>query len=174
MYIVDKSQILNPNSRCWFPGLNSLHSSFSSSFSDSRGPTSAPPADIPLPTLVSSFSPKSIHRFSNETLNYEFAATACYGSDFSQFPTSNLFAAAGEGIWDNGAACGRQYLVRCISSPVPQSCVPGQTIQIRIVDRAQTSSSRPSREGSSIVLSDTAFQTIANPAVNYLNIEYKQ
>ncbi|KAH6760677.1 hypothetical protein C2S52_008668 [Perilla frutescens var. hirtella] len=103
-----------------------------------------------------------------------YTPTACYGNDYSQFPTSNLFAAAGEGIWDNGAACGRQYLVRCISAPVPRSCVPGQTIQIKIVDRALTSASRPSRDGSSIVLSATAFQTIADPAVDYLNIEYKQ
>ncbi|XP_057799432.1 EG45-like domain containing protein [Salvia miltiorrhiza] len=103
-----------------------------------------------------------------------YTPTACYGNDFSEFPTSNLFAAAGEGIWDNGAACGRQYLVRCISAPVPQSCVPGQTIQIKIVDRAQSSSSRPSRDGSSIVLSETAFAAIANPAVHYLNVEYQQ
>lgn len=101
-------------------------------------------------------------------------ATACYENDYTQFPTSNLFAAAGEGIWDNGAACGRQYLVRCISAPVPQSCVAGQTIQVKIVDRALSSPSPPSRLGSSLVLSDTAFQAIADPAVSYLNIEFKQ
>ncbi|KAI3468306.1 hypothetical protein Pfo_024969, partial [Paulownia fortunei] len=103
-----------------------------------------------------------------------YTPTACYGSDLSQFPTSNLFAAAGEGIWDNGAACGRQYLVRCISAAVPQTCVPGQTIQVKIVDRAQTSVSRPSRDGTSLVLSNTAFGTIANTAVSYLNIEFQQ
>ncbi|KAL8521914.1 hypothetical protein ACS0TY_012169 [Phlomoides rotata] len=103
-----------------------------------------------------------------------YTPTACYGNDFSQFPSSNLFAAAGEGIWDNGAACGRQYLVRCISATVPLACKPGQTIQIRIVDRAETSVSRPSRPGSSLVLSNTAYQTIADPAVPYLNIEFQQ
>uniref|UniRef100_A0A7N2L7J4 Expansin-like EG45 domain-containing protein n=1 Tax=Quercus lobata TaxID=97700 RepID=A0A7N2L7J4_QUELO len=41
-----------------------------------------------------------------------YSPTACYGSDASQFPSSNLFAAAGDGIWNNGAACGRLYLVR--------------------------------------------------------------
>ncbi|XP_042001875.1 EG45-like domain containing protein [Salvia splendens] len=103
-----------------------------------------------------------------------YTPTACYGNDYSEFPTSNLFAAAGEGIWDNGAACGRQYLVRCISAPVPESCVPGKIIQIKIVDRAQTATSPPSRYGSSIVLSDTAFAAIANPTVDYLNVEYQQ
>ncbi|KAG8375482.1 hypothetical protein BUALT_Bualt10G0104400 [Buddleja alternifolia] len=106
--------------------------------------------------------------------NPPYTPTACYGSDLSQFPTSSLFAAAGEGIWDNGAACGRQYLVKCISATVARTCVPGQTIQVRIVDRAQTSASRPTRAGSSLVLSNTAFETIANPAVPYLNIEFQQ
>uniref|UniRef100_A0A7N2L528 Uncharacterized protein n=1 Tax=Quercus lobata TaxID=97700 RepID=A0A7N2L528_QUELO len=30
-----------------------------------------------------------------------YSPTACYGSDASQFPSRNLFAAAGDGIWDN-------------------------------------------------------------------------
>lgn len=80
----------------------------------------------------------------------KIAATACYGNDASQFPSSNLFAAAGEGIWDNGAACGRQYLVKCISAVIPRTCILGQTIQVRIVDRAQTSVSRSTRAGTTI------------------------
>ncbi|CAA3014243.1 Hypothetical predicted protein [Olea europaea subsp. europaea] len=103
-----------------------------------------------------------------------YTPTTCYGSDASQFPSSNLFAAAGEGIWDNGASCGRQYLVRCISAAVPNTCIPGQTIQVKIVDRAQTSVSRPSREGVTIVLSNTAFGTIGNPPATSMNIEIQQ
>ncbi|KAK9268518.1 hypothetical protein L1049_000271 [Liquidambar formosana] len=53
-----------------------------------------------------------------------YIPTVCYGNDPTQFPSSNLFAAAGDGIWDNGAACGRQYLVRCISASQPGTCVP--------------------------------------------------
>ncbi|KAM7259203.1 hypothetical protein ACFE04_014944 [Oxalis oulophora] len=103
-----------------------------------------------------------------------YLPTECYGIDASQFPTSNLFGAAGGGIWDNGAACGRQYLVRCISASVEDTCVEGETIQIRIVDFAETSTSRPLVDGTTIVLSDTAFQTIANQ--NYdssINVEYQ-
>ncbi|KAL3844111.1 hypothetical protein ACJIZ3_001514 [Penstemon smallii] len=103
-----------------------------------------------------------------------YTPTACYGGDLSQFPVSNLFAAAGEGVWEDGASCGRQYLVRCISGASPGACIPGQTIQVRIVDRAQTSVSRPSLEGTSLVLSNTAYQSIANPDVSFLNIEFQQ
>lgn len=102
------------------------------------------------------------------------AATACYGSSSSHFPSSNMFAAAGEGIWDNGAACGRQYLVRCISAAVPRTCLPDQIIQVRIVDRAQTSRSRPSSNGATIVLSSTAFGTIADPSARLVNVEFQQ
>ncbi|KAK4600835.1 hypothetical protein RGQ29_010443 [Quercus rubra] len=103
-----------------------------------------------------------------------YLPTACYGNDATQFPSSNLFASAGEGIWDNGAACGRQYLVRCISAAHPRTCIPGQTIQIRIVDRALSSVSRPSRHGATIVLSKTAFRMIARPSTSYINIEFQQ
>ncbi|KAL3500393.1 hypothetical protein ACH5RR_039486 [Cinchona calisaya] len=103
-----------------------------------------------------------------------YTPTACYGSDSSQFPSSNLFGAAGEGVWDNGAACGRQYLVRCISAIVPRTCVQGQTIQIRILDRAQTSTSRPAKANTTVVLSTTAFSAIANSAVPSVNIEFQQ
>ncbi|RVW53933.1 hypothetical protein CK203_072931 [Vitis vinifera] len=101
-------------------------------------------------------------------------ATACYGNDVSEFPSSNFFASAGEGIWDNGAACGRQYLVRCISAVVPMTCIAGQTIQIKIVDRAVTSVSRPSRNGATMVLSTTAFGAVANASASSINIEFQQ
>ncbi|XP_041028211.1 EG45-like domain containing protein [Juglans microcarpa x Juglans regia] len=104
-----------------------------------------------------------------------YIPTVCFGNDEGQFPTSNLFASAGEGIWDNGAACGRQYLVRCISAAVQRTCVPGETIQIRIVDRALTSVSRPiSKDAATIVLSTTAFGTIANLSATFINIEFQQ
>ncbi|KAF9662164.1 hypothetical protein SADUNF_Sadunf18G0024800 [Salix dunnii] len=103
-----------------------------------------------------------------------YLPTACYGNSLSQFPSSNMFAAAGEGIWDNGAACGRQYLVRCISAAVPRACRPDQIIQVRIVDRAQTSRSRPSSNGATVVLSSTAFGTIADPSARLINVEFQQ
>ncbi|XP_039042859.1 EG45-like domain containing protein isoform X2 [Hibiscus syriacus] len=103
-----------------------------------------------------------------------YLPTACFGDDASMFPTNNLFAAAGDGIWDNGASCGRQYLVRCISAAIPGTCNPSETIEIKIVDRADTSVSRPSASGATIVLSTTAFGAIANPSASSINIEYQQ
>ncbi|KDO61650.1 hypothetical protein CISIN_1g038362mg [Citrus sinensis] len=78
-----------------------------------------------------------------------FLPTACNGNDQSQFPSGNLFAAAGEGIWDNGASCGRQYKLRCISAAVSGTCI-NNTIQIKIVDRAQSLVSTPSLKGTTI------------------------
>ncbi|CAH1417456.1 unnamed protein product [Lactuca virosa] len=103
-----------------------------------------------------------------------FLPTACYGYDPGQFPSSNLFAAAGDGIWDNGAACGRQYLVRCISAAEPGTCIPEQVIQVRIIDYALQTASPPSYDGTTMVLSDTAFGTIANSTATSMNIEFQQ
>ncbi|KAK4365763.1 hypothetical protein RND71_013643 [Anisodus tanguticus] len=103
-----------------------------------------------------------------------YTPTACFGNDATQFPSSNFFAAAGEGIWDNGAACGRQYLISCINSVLPRACKHGETIQIKIVDRARTSLSRPTREGTTMVLSNAALSAIAVPHAPSLNIDFRQ
>lgn len=102
------------------------------------------------------------------------AATACFGSDPTQFPSSNLFAAAGDGIWDNGASCGRQYLVNCISADDPGTCIAGQTVRIIIVDHAPSVPSMPSAPGKTMVLSDTAFEAIAVSPVPSISIEFLQ
>ncbi|XP_008796423.2 EG45-like domain containing protein isoform X2 [Phoenix dactylifera] len=101
-----------------------------------------------------------------------YLPTACYGSDEGQFPADNLYAGAGEGIWDNGASCGRVYLVRCLSSATPDACVEGQTIQVVILDRAATLNSIPSTNGTTMVLSSPAFGMITQQSVGVINIEF--
>ncbi|KAL6985314.1 hypothetical protein U1Q18_018690 [Sarracenia purpurea var. burkii] len=110
------------------------------------------------------------------TYTQPYTPTACYGNAANQFPKTNLFAAAGEGIWDNGAACGRQYLVRCINvAPSAGRCIdPRETIQVKIVDRAHSSASRPSRDGTTMVLSTTALQAIVIGSPASFNIEFQQ
>ncbi|XP_038886390.1 EG45-like domain containing protein [Benincasa hispida] len=103
-----------------------------------------------------------------------YLPTACAGNDFSMFPTTNLFAAAGEGIWENGAACGRQYLVRCLSSAVPKACVPDQTIQVTIVDRAISTVSKAVVPDTTMTLSTTAYKSIVKGATSLVKIEFTQ
>ncbi|XP_065850747.1 EG45-like domain containing protein isoform X2 [Euphorbia lathyris] len=102
-----------------------------------------------------------------------YIPTACFDNEVSQFPTDNMFAAAGEGIWDNGASCGRSYLVRCISASSTTICDPSKIIQVKIVDRAQTSISIPSADGAIIVLSDTAFSQFTNSPASLINVEFR-
>lgn len=100
-----------------------------------------------------------------------FPPTACYGNDTTQFPSNGFLAAAGEEIWDNGTACGRHYWVKCVGGP----CA-GQVIEVKIVDRAKTSVTRPSQEGSTMVLSETAFKAIttSNYTADFIHIEFFQ
>ena len=118
---------------------------------------------------------KTLHQ-SHTTIFWSIIATACYGSDISEFPASNLFAVAGDGIWDNGASCGRQYLVRCISASIRDACSQNRTIQIKIVDYVNGMPSPPSASNTTMILSSTAFGTIANSSTNSpaINIEFQQ
>ena len=103
-----------------------------------------------------------------------YSPTACYGSDASHFPSSNMFAAAGDGIWNNGAACGRLYLVRCITSNSAPN--QNQRIQIKIVGYIGRAPFAHSTYKATMVLSNTAFGTIANSSTSssYINIEFEQ
>ncbi|PKA53770.1 EG45-like domain containing protein [Apostasia shenzhenica] len=100
-----------------------------------------------------------------------YLPTECYGDDPSQIPDNSAFAAAGPGIWDNGAACGRRYLVLCISSATPGACIDGATVEVVVLDRAAGVRSLPTRVGTTLALSQAAFQAIANLSVEEINIE---
>ncbi|KAL3730883.1 hypothetical protein ACJRO7_027845 [Eucalyptus globulus] len=102
--------------------------------------------------------------------------TECYGGDPSQFPSSGLFAAVGDQLWDNGIACGRQYLLECING---MQCIPGRTILITVVDYTLTSTSaaaayKQSVTGAPFALSETAFRAIAHLFVDGITIRYRQ
>ncbi|KAG6537797.1 hypothetical protein ZIOFF_002895 [Zingiber officinale] len=102
-----------------------------------------------------------------------YLPTSCFGSDERQFPANNLFAAAGDAIWDNGACCGRQYQVRCLSSATPGACTDGE-VQVTVVDYAASLVSTPSASGTTFVLGAAAFELIAQSSVSQINIEFTQ
>ncbi|CAM8889784.1 unnamed protein product [Rhodiola kirilowii] len=91
--------------------------------------------------------------------NPPYLPTACYGTDPKQY---------------NGAACGREYLVRCLSSAERKICVPGKTIRIKIVDRAASAVSRPSKDGTTLVISAKSFGVIASKEASFVTVEYQQ
>ncbi|XP_050213585.1 EG45-like domain containing protein [Mercurialis annua] len=102
-----------------------------------------------------------------------YVPSACNGEDLGQFPANNLFAAAGDGIWNNGASCGREYIVRCISADVPSTCFPDKIITVKIVDYAESSVSKPSSSGATIVLSEAAFRQIGQLSASQVNVEFQ-
>ncbi|XP_039173023.1 EG45-like domain containing protein 2 [Eucalyptus grandis] len=110
-----------------------------------------------------------------------YTPTECYGVDPSQLPPSNLFAAAGGNLWDDGAACGRVYTVRCISASqsVPSNCANDRPIRIKIIDSALSSTSaaaayKQSVTGAELVLSEVAFKAIAKPFAASIDIEFQE
>ncbi|KAI9125746.1 hypothetical protein K1719_003164 [Acacia pycnantha] len=82
-----------------------------------------------------------------------------------------MIAAASDSIWDNGAACGRKYSVRCTSGTnqgVAHPCRSG-TVTVKIVDRCPLPACR-----GTIDLSLQAFSAIADPNEGKIDIEYTQ
>ncbi|CDP13494.1 unnamed protein product [Coffea canephora] len=98
-----------------------------------------------------------------------YIPTRCNGNRPDQFPAGNLFVAVSEGLWDNGAACGRRYRLRCLSGNNKPCKNVGTTIDVRVVDFCPR---RPCP--STILLSTDAFAAIAHSPHAKINIEYIQ
>ncbi|XP_047306645.1 EG45-like domain containing protein [Impatiens glandulifera] len=96
-----------------------------------------------------------------------YTPTKCNGNRPDQFPSGNLFVAVSEGLWDNGAACGRRYRLRCLSGG-NNPCKDG-TVDVRVIDYC---TKRPCP--STIMLSTDAFSAISSSHHSRINIEYIQ
>ncbi|XP_062144942.1 EG45-like domain containing protein [Alnus glutinosa] len=95
-----------------------------------------------------------------------YVPSACYGYQ----DQGVMIAAASDALYENGAACGRMYRVRCTgptNQGVPQPC-RGE-VTVKIVDRCPSPGCQ-----STIDLSQEAFSAIADPAAGKINIEYNQ
>lgn len=95
------------------------------------------------------------------------AATACGGNRVGQFPPGNLFVAVNEGLWDNGAACGRRYRIRCVSGN-NRPC-KGGSIDVKVVDSCPGSSCP-----NTLLMSNDAFAAISRFPHAKINVEYTQ
>lgn len=94
-------------------------------------------------------------------------ASACFGFE----EQGTLIAAASEGIYNNGAACGRMYRVTCTGPTnlgVPQPCT-GNTVTVKVVDLCPSPGCQ-----ATIDLSQEAFSSIANPDAGKINIEFTE
>ncbi|KAM2067226.1 hypothetical protein ACFX1T_043581 [Malus domestica] len=95
-----------------------------------------------------------------------YIPTKCFGSRQDQFPPGNLFVAVSEGLWDNGAACGRRYRLRCLSGR-NKPCKGGATVDVKVVDLC-----RDSTCPSTVVMSTDAFAAISHSPSTRINVEY--
>ncbi|KAK9682033.1 hypothetical protein RND81_10G045600 [Saponaria officinalis] len=96
-----------------------------------------------------------------------YLPTRCSGYSEEQLPENGYFASVSEGLWNNGAACGRQYQVYCISGP-HRSCKNGDIIAT-VVDLC-----RKSPCPATLVLNDRAFSELSKSPRATINIEYAQ
>ncbi|KAJ9140965.1 hypothetical protein P3X46_031554 [Hevea brasiliensis] len=96
-----------------------------------------------------------------------YLPTRCKGYSEDQFPEGGYFVAASEGIWDNGAACGRKYRMRCISG-LKRPC-KDESIVVQVVDLCRGNPCK-----STLVLSNKAFSAISKVPTAKINVEFAQ
>jgi Lytic transglycolase len=94
------------------------------------------------------------------------SATRCPGYDKDQLPVNGFFVAAGSSIWDNGAACGRRYQVRCLSG-LKRPCRDGYVV-VQVVDFCRFTPCP------TMAFSDKAFDALSKILNAKINIEYQQ
>ncbi|CAK9312834.1 unnamed protein product [Citrullus colocynthis] len=94
-----------------------------------------------------------------------YLPTACNGNSVDQFPPGNLFVAVNEGLWDNGAACGRRYRLRCLSGR-NRPCKT-DIIEVQVVNFCPKFPCP-----SSFLMSKEAFSAISRFPNAKLNVEY--
>ncbi|XP_020578326.1 EG45-like domain containing protein [Phalaenopsis equestris] len=95
-----------------------------------------------------------------------YTPSSCFGYDNK----GTLIAAASDQIWDNRAACGRNYKVTCTGATnqgVPHPCT-GASVVVQIVDYC------PAGCRGTIDLSQEAFSTIADLNAGKIEIDYVQ
>ncbi|XP_042423802.1 EG45-like domain containing protein [Zingiber officinale] len=94
-----------------------------------------------------------------------YTPSSCFGFE----DRGVIIAAAGGGIWDNRAACGRRYRVSCTggTNDVPNPCRSG-SVTVTIVDFCPGCASR----GVTMDLSQEVFARIANPDAGRIRIDY--
>ncbi|XLU68890.1 hypothetical protein S245_027943 [Arachis hypogaea] len=95
-----------------------------------------------------------------------YIPTACDGNRREQFPAGNMFVAVNEGLWDNGAACGRRYKIRCLSGD-NRPC-KGDIIEVKVVDLCHRTPCP------TMLLSTIAFSAISRFYNAKINIEYAE
>ncbi|CAL1358559.1 unnamed protein product [Linum trigynum] len=112
--------------------------------------------------LVVAFVPSPASAIAGTATFYTtYVPSACYGFE----DQGVMIAAVSDPLWNNGAACGRMYNVRCTG---PRNCKAG-SVTVRVVDRCPSPGCQVTLD-----LSQEAFTQIADPDVGRINIEYNQ
>ncbi|XP_031473273.1 EG45-like domain containing protein 2 [Nymphaea colorata] len=96
-----------------------------------------------------------------------YIPTRCWGNDQSRFPANSMFVSVSEVMWDNGAACGRRYRVRCLAGD-SRPCKAGY-VDVVVVDAC-----RRYPCSSTLLLSADAFGAISRIPSQRISVEYIQ
>jgi len=123
-------------------------------------------AALLVAALLGCFVSASLADQGTATYYTVYTPSACYGYQ----DEGTMIAAASDGLWDNGAACGRMYQVSCAggTNATPNPC-KGGSVTVKIVDRCPSPGCQATLD-----LSQEAFNTIGNLDAGKILINYNQ
>ncbi|OAY31863.1 EG45-like domain containing protein [Manihot esculenta] len=95
-----------------------------------------------------------------------YTPSKCYGNQNN----GAMIAGVSDALWNNGAACGRRYRVRCIGGAnlAPHPCKQGTSVVVKVVDYCSRGCQ------GEINLSRDAFAQIADPEAGIVKVQYDQ
>ncbi|XAR66943.1 hypothetical protein NMG60_11013333 [Bertholletia excelsa] len=92
-----------------------------------------------------------------------YLPSSCYGENSAELPGDMLFAAAGAGIWSDGAACGSIVHVKSIDDD--------EIFKVKIVDYIGTASSPVSAPNTAVALPRPTFKNITGSSALWAKIQ---
>ncbi|KAF2310259.1 hypothetical protein GH714_007447 [Hevea brasiliensis] len=95
-----------------------------------------------------------------------YTPSKCFGNQNN----GAMVAGVSDKLWNNGAACGKMYRVRCIEGAnlAPHPCKQGTSVVVKIVDYCQRGCT------GDINLSRDAFAQIADVNAGIVKVQYDQ
>ncbi|XP_010519943.1 PREDICTED: EG45-like domain containing protein [Tarenaya hassleriana] len=96
-----------------------------------------------------------------------YLPTRCNGYKQGEFQSRGYFVAASDGLWDNGASCGRRYRLRCLNGR--RNPCRGRSIVVEVVDVCKSDPCP-----ATFLLSNKAFDEISRFPDAKINIEFQQ
>ncbi|MCE4351904.1 hypothetical protein M0411_18610 [Xanthomonas hortorum pv. vitians] len=110
--------------------------------------------------------------YGNNTPNpADFVQGCNVSADTVAISYENRVVTVSDGLWDNGAACGTTYQMRCLSNPGTNRCTRN-VITVLVVGRCPGGACLVNGQKVTMKIAAQSFNLLVRSRVPYINVEY--